>query len=233
MNEDLTLLVRAVEGDKEARELFLEKNRGLVVHIAKRFSETENEDLIQAGFVGMIKALDNFNLEYQNAFSTYAVPLIMGEIREWLRKEMQVNIGRRGRELYLRAKEVSDRLYKDEGVEPSLARVAKILAVDKEELVYALEAARTPKSFDEAIDDENKISFGDLLAAKDDDNDQKILVNHMLASLDERSRYIVTQRFFREKTQIELAAELQVSQAQICRIEKKALKKLRDILGDD
>lgn len=230
MPSDTLLLAKAIKGDKEAREQFLEENKGLVFYIAKRFSEEENEDLVQAGFIGLIKALDNFNPDLGTAFSTYAVPMIMGEIKECLRKEKQVNLGRRGRDLYLRYRELSETLVKEQGKEPPLSQVAELLGVDREELVYALEAARTPKSLDETIDEDNKLILRDLIESRDDSKDTRILINELLESLDERSRYIVVQRFFAEKTQVELAAELQVSQAQICRIEKKALKKLQQFL---
>ncbi|MDD2430320.1 MAG: sigma-70 family RNA polymerase sigma factor [Firmicutes bacterium] len=233
MQDQLNLLSQAKAGNKEARDLFLEKNTALVIHIAKRFSSRDNEDLIQAGFIGLIKALDNFDPSYGTAFSTYAVPLIMGEIKEWLRKEKQISLGRKARDLYLKYRQISEKLYQEEGVEPSLAKVAEILDVDSEELIYALEVARTPKSLDEPIDDENKLLFGDLVVKTEDNNDTKILIDEMLNNLDDRSRYIVVQRFFAEKTQVELAAELNLSQAQICRIEKKALHILRDYLGDD
>jgi len=157
----------------------------------------------------------------------------MGEIKEWLRKEKQISLGRKARDLYLKYRQISEKLYQEEGVEPSLAKVAEILDVDSEELIYALEVARTPKSLDEPIDDENKLLFGDLVVKTEDNNDTKILIDEMLNNLDDRSRYIVVQRFFAEKTQVELAAELNISQAQICRIEKKALHILRDYLGDD
>ncbi len=230
MPSDILLLAKAIKGDKEAREQFLEENKGLVFYIAKRFSEEENEDLVQAGFIGLIKALDNFNPDLGTAFSTYAVPLIMGEIKECLRKEKQVNLGRRGRDLYLRYRELSEALVKEQGKELPLSQIAEMLGVDREELVYALEAARTPKSLDETIDEDNKLILRDLIESRDDSKDTRILINELLESLDERSRYIVIQRFFAEKTQVELAAELQVSQAQICRIEKKALKKLQQFL---
>ncbi len=233
MHKNRELLIKAKTGNKEAKETFLTKNRGLVVHIARRFSEVDNEDLIQAGFIGMIKALDKFDLQFGTAFSTYAVPFIMGEIKEWLRKEKQVSLGRKGRELYLRFREESERIFKEEGTEPSLARVADILRVDREELIYALEAARTPKSLDISIDEDKKIFISDLIESKQENSETRILINDLLATLDQRSRYIVVQRFFAEKTQLELAAELQISQAQICRIEKKALNKLRHLLGED
>lgn len=233
MPNERELLIKAKSGDREAKELFLEKNRGLVIHIANRFMENGNDDLIQAGFVGLIKAVERFDLTMNTAFSTYAVPLIMGEMKESLRKEKQISLGRRGRELYLQYKQTSERLFKEEGREPTLSQVASILGVDPEELVYALEAARTPKSLDETIDEEKKIPYGDLLASRDDPLDTRILVSELLDSLDKRSRYIVVQRFFAEKTQVELATELQISQAHICRIEKKALKRLRQLMGED
>lgn len=232
-NDQQELLIKAKAGNKEAKEIFLNKNRGLVIHIARRFSEIDNEDLIQAGFIGMLKALDKFDFQFGTAFSTYAVPFIMGEIKEWLRKEKQVNLGRKGRALYLRFREESERIFKEEGTEPSLARVADILRVDREELIYALEAARTPKSLDDSLDEDKKIFLGDLLVSKQENSEIKILLNELLATLDKRSRYIVMQRFFAEKTQLELAAELQISQAQICRIEKKALNRLRHLMGED
>ena len=233
MPNDIELLRQAKAGSKEARDRFLENNTALVVHVAKRFSAGEYEDLVQAGFVGLIKALDSFDPGFGTAFSTYAVPYIMGEMKECLRKQKQVSLGRKARELYLRYKEISETIYQQEGREPSLVRVAGVLGVDPQELIYALEVARTPKSLDEPIDEDNKVLLQDVLVKVDEHKENKMLIDELLQNLDERSRYIVMQRFFAEKTQVELAAELQLSQAQICRIEKKALNLLRNSLGDD
>ena len=236
---DLTtqLLVQARTGDKKARDTLVEDNLGLVHYIVKRFLNRgyEAEDLFQIGCIGLMKAIDNFDTSVGVKFSTYAVPMIIGEIRRYLRDNSSYRIPRSLRDIAYKAMQAKERLAKNAQKEPTLEEIATECEIPVEDVVYALDAIQTPLSlFDPVYTD-----GGDTLYVMDQISDKKNKEEHWvedlslsdaLSHLNERDEHIIRLRFFEGKTQIEVADEIHISQAQVSRLEKNALKSMQGYL---
>lgn len=231
------LLRRAKAGDKEARERLINCNLKLVFSLVQRF-ENRNydlEDLFQIGTIGLIKAIDKFDLNYQVRFSTYAVPMILGEIRRFLRDDSAVKVSRSLKETAFKVNRAREEMAKKLGREPSINEIAESLDLSREEIVAALEAVQLPGSIHDTIyqDDGDPIYVLDQLAAEEGDEPawlDKIALKEVLKKLPEKHRRVLVMRFFQDKTQAEVAARMGLSQVQISRIERQALKKIREML---
>ena len=232
------LFDRIGNGDKAAREEFINGNLRLVLSIVQRFSGSgENvDDLFQIGCIGLIKALDNFDRTLQVKFSTYAVPMILGEIRRYLRDSSQIRVSRSLRDIAYKALYAKEEYVKKNQKEPTIQEIAEEIGIEKEDIVVALDAIQSPVSLYEPVYNEG----GDTLYVMDQISDKKnkeeawieeISLNEAMKRLPERERQIVDLRFFKGRTQIEVAGELKISQAQVSRLEKNALKSMRNYLA--
>jgi RNA polymerase sporulation-specific sigma factor len=235
--EKEALFVRIKEGDPEAREQYIKGNLRLVLSVIKRFSSSnENaDDLFQIGCVGLIKAIDNFDTTLNVKFSTYAVPMIIGEIRRYLRDNNAIRVSRSLRDIAYKAIYAKENYVKQNLKEPTINEIAEEIGIDKEEIVYALDAIQSPVSLYEPVYTEG----GDTLYVMDQISDKKnkednwienISLKEALKKLDDREQHIVTMRFYEGKTQMEVADEIGISQAQVSRLEKHALKAMRNYL---
>ncbi len=237
-NEEMnTLFSRLHQGDLEARDLLVEGNLKLVLSILKRFQHrVENmDDLFQIGCVGLLKAIDNFDLSHEVKFSTYAVPMILGEVRRYLRDNNSVRVSRSVRDIAYKALKYKEQVYTQTGVEPSLDDVAAYLNISLFDVVQALDSLREPVSMFEPIysDGGDTIYLFDQIEDKSTNSNEismRIALDEAIQNLEDREQYILDERFVIGKTQMEIAEELQISQAQVSRIEKGAIKQLKKIL---
>lgn len=235
--EKEALFKRINAGDKKARETYIEGNLRLVLSVIKRFnSHNENvDDLFQIGCIGLMKAIDNFDVNVGVKFSTYAVPMIIGEIRRYLRDNSSYRIPRSLRDIAYKAMQAKEHLARENQKEPTLDEIANACEISREDIVYALDAIQTPLSlFDPVYTD-----GGDTLYVMDQISDKKsreenwvedISLSDALSRLNERDERIIKLRFFEGKTQIEVANEIHISQAQVSRLEKNALKSMYQYL---
>lgn len=231
------LLRRAKAGDKEARERLINCNLKLVFNLVQRFEKRnyELEDLFQIGTIGLIKAIDKFDLSYKVRFSTYAVPMILGEIRRFLRDDSAVKVSRSLKETAFKVNRTHEELAKKLGREPAIGEIAEALDLSREEIIAALEAVQMPSSIHDTIyqDDGDPIYVLDQLASEDGEEPEwldKIALKEVLRQLPEKHRRVLVLRFFQDKTQAEVAARMGLSQVQISRIERQALKRIREML---
>lgn len=237
MDDILALLGRAHQGDKEARDILTEKNMGLVHSIARRFQNrgVEMEDLVQIGSIGLLKAIDKFDTGYDVRFSTYAVPMITGEIKRFLRDGGMVKVSRSLKEEAARAYAVREELFFKTGREPALEEIAAELNIDREELVLAMESAVQIESLQKTIfqSDGSGISLEDKLPQEKNQQEEvldRLLLEQMLGMLEPKERELIYLRFFMEKTQTCVAKKMGMSQVQVSRLEKKILSRLREKL---
>lgn len=228
------LFIKIKDGDLQARETFVKGNLRLVLSVIQRFNNRgENvDDLFQVGCIGLIKAIDNFDLSQNVQFSTYAVPMIIGEIRRFLRDNSSIRVSRSLRDTAYHAMQVRSRLVDEKGVEPSLNEIAAELGVPESDVVFALDAISDPISLNEPIfrDDGDAVYIVDQV--KDDTADDNrwldgIAISTGMSKLSERERKILQLRFFNGKTQTEVAKSVGISQAQVSRLEKAALARMR------
>ncbi len=230
------LLKKAKAGDGLARDKLVNCNLKLVFNLVKRFHNRgyELEDLFQIGCIGLMKAIDKFDLNYDVRFSTYAVPMIVGEIRRFLRDDNPVKVSRSVKELAYKIQQVREILTARLGREPSVGEIAAELSLNREEVVNALEAAQAPTSIYETLhqDDGDPIYLLDQLKGEEGDLPwlERISVNELLQKLPERDRLIIAWRFFEDRTQSDIAARLGLSQVQVSRLERQALLKLKALL---
>lgn len=226
------------EGDTAAREKYIEGNLRLVLSIIKRFSSSnENvDDLFQIGCIGLIKAIDNFDSSLNVKFSTYAVPMIIGEIRRYLRDNNSIRVSRSLKDTAYKAIYTREVLTRRNLKEPSLEEIAQEVGISKEDIVYAMDALQNPMSLYEPI----YTDAGDTLYVMDQISDkknkeenwvEKLSLNDAMKKLADRERDIITLRFFEGKTQMEVADIIGISQAQVSRLEKNALKIMRNYLS--
>ena len=234
MDEILALIGRAHQGDKRAREILTENNMGLVHSIARRFQNrgVEMEDLIQIGCIGLLKAIDKFDTSYDVRFSTYAVPMITGEIKRFLRDDGMVKVSRSLKETAAKAYTVREELFLKEGKEPRMEEIARELGITREELVLAMDSQGQVESLQKTIyqSDGNEISLEDKLPLEE--NQREMVVNRMfleraLGTLDRKERELIYLRFFQDRTQSSIAQQMGMSQVQVSRMEKKILNRLR------
>ena len=232
--EKEALFARIQEGDMEARELYIKGNLRLVLSVIKRFgSSNENaDDLFQIGCIGLIKAIDNFDSTLNVKFSTYAVPMIIGEIRRYLRDNNSIRVSRSLRDTAYKAIYAKENYVKKNLKEPTINEIASEIGISKEDIVYAMDAIQTPVSLYDPVYTEG----GDTLYVMDQISDRKnkeenwvesISLNEAIQRLGERERMIIEMRFYEGKTQMEVANEIHISQAQVSRLEKNALLHLR------
>ena len=236
--EQTELMVKLKAGDRQAREKFIVGNMRLVLSLVKRFwSKNANaDDVFQAGCVGLIKAIDNFDLSVGVKFSTYAVPMILGEVRRYLRDNNSIRVSRSLRDTAYKAIYAREQLTRLNSKEPTLAEIAREVGVTKEEVTCALDAIQTPVSLYEPVYTDG----GDHLYVMDQISDKKNLeenwvedlsLGEAMSRLPERERHIIDMRFFEGKTQTEVAQEIHISQAQVSRLEKNALKSMKSYLS--
>ena len=228
------LLSKMKDKDEESREKFIRGNLRLVLSVIQRFNNRgENvDDLFQVGCIGLIKAIDNFDLTQNVKFSTYAVPMIIGEIRRYLRDNNSIRVSRSLRDIAYRALQVRDKLIGENNKEPTISQIAKELKVPREEVVFALDAIQDPVSLFEPIYHDG----GDAIYVMDQISDNKnlddswlenISIKEAMKKLNDREKLILTLRFFDGRTQMEVADEIGISQAQVSRLEKTALRHMR------
>ena len=237
IEEKEQLFTRIKTGDMEARERYIKGNLRLVLSVIKRFSgSSENvDDLFQIGCVGLIKAIDNFDTTLNVKFSTYAVPMIIGEIRRYLRDNNSIRVSRSLRDTAYKAIYARENYIKQHQKEPTITEIAEEIGMEKEEIVYALDAIQSPVSLYEPVYTEG----GDTLYVMDQISDKKnkeenwvedLSLREALKRLDEREKKIIEMRFYEGRTQMEVAQEIGISQAQVSRLEKHALKAMRAYL---
>ena len=232
--EKKELLDKSKKGDAKAREALIDGNLRLVLSIIQRFTgRRENmDDLFQVGCIGLIKAIDNFNTELDVKFSTYAVPMIIGEVRRYLRDNNSIRISRSVRDLAYRALQVREKLTRDLSSEPTVEMIAKELGEKKEDVAEALEAIIEPVSLYEPVynDSGDAVYIMDQLKDASSDDElwiEDIALKEAMKKLSERERKIIDMRFYAGKTQSEIAEEIGISQAQVSRLEKGALERIR------
>lgn len=250
MEEMSVLIAKSQSGDKEAREVLIEKNLGLVHHIVRRFAGRgyELEDLFQIGVIGLIKAIDKFDLSLGLKFSTYAVPMITGEIKRFLRDDGPIKVSRVIKENALKVRVVRQRLQSSLGREPTLQELSEETSLSEEEMVLAMEATREVESIYAAAyqEDGSELYLVDRVASgrgsvgniaeEAVDYEKEELLNHMLLTqllegLSERERELIHMRYFQNRTQVEVAAIMGISQVQVSRLEKKILLRMRQSIA--
>ena len=236
--ETFHLIGLAQQGHEEAKERLIKHNLRLVRSIVTRFCGrgVEFDDLFQIGSLGLIKAIDRFKLEVGVKFSTYAVPLIMGEIKQFLRDSGTIKVARNLKELSVKIRSVREKYLTEFGQEPTIAELEQETAYSRAEIAAALEAARPISSLQEVVheDEGQPITLGEQIGEEIEEKlTEDLSLREAISSLEPRLRMIVEKRFFGEKTQAEIADEVGLSQVQISRLEKAALQHLRDRLRDD
>lgn len=235
--EKAELFKRIKAGDEEARELYIKGNLRLVLSVIRRFqNSSENpDDLFQIGCIGLIKAIDNFDTTLQVKFSTYAVPMIIGEIRRYLRDNNSIRVSRSLRDIAYKAIYTRETYMKQYLKEPTVTEIAQEIGIEKEMIVYALDAIQNPVSLFEPVYTEG----GDTLYVMDQISDTKnkedrwiedLSLREAMKRLSKREKHIIELRFYEGKTQMEVAQEIGISQAQVSRLEKNALKSMRNYL---
>lgn len=232
--EKRQLLIKSKNGDKKAREILIDGNLRLVLSIVQRFANrSENmDDLFQVGCIGLVKAIDNFNTDLLVKFSTYAVPMIAGEIKRFLRDYNSIRVSRSVRDLAYKALQVKERLTNENEKEPSVEEIAKVLNEKKEDVVCALEAITEPVSLYDPVysDSEDSVYVIDQIRDTSSDDEawiEDIAIKEAIKKLNEREKRIINMRFYAGKTQSEIASEIGISQAQVSRLEKSALDFIR------
>ena len=235
MDRTIELIKLAKEGDRKAREQVATENLGLVWSVVRRFAGRghELEDLYQIGCIGLMKCIDKFDPAYDVKFSTYAVPMIMGEIKRFLRDDGMVKVSRSLKETAYKVYSVREQMMNEHGIEPTIEELASSLEIEKEDIVLALEAGSEVDSISKTIyqNDGNSIYLIDKLVSSEDESRQavdRLALEELLGQLEEKERSIIRMRYFEDKTQTEIAGFLGISQVQVSRIEKKVLTKMRE-----
>ena len=232
--EKAELMNRIKQGDTDAREEFVQGNLRLVLSVIQRFASRGEYmyDLFQVGCIGLIKAIDNFDVSQNVQFSTYAVPMIIGEIRRYLRDNNSVRVSRSLRDTAYKALTAKERLTSEKGKEPTIEEIAKELEMKKEDVVYALDAIQEPVSLFEPVYNDGEDALYVMDQLKDDKNSdgswiEEIALKQAMTKLSDREKHILNMRFFEGKTQMEVADEIGISQAQVSRLEKTALSNIK------
>lgn len=233
--DTLALIKQAHNGDKASRDRVLTENTALIWSIVRRFLNRgyEGEDLFQIGCIGMLKAIDRFDIEYNVAFSTYAVPLITGEIRRFLRDDGIIKISRTIKENQNKIIAETEKFKATYNIEPTIEQLSKICSITKEDVVTAIESLRNVESIYKEVDssgDGNSVSIVDRLVDKTNHENMvidRLLIKQLLDTLDEQERSIIILRYYKNKTQSDIAKEIGITQVQVSRLEKKILNKLK------
>lgn len=230
------LFIKIKQGDQEARERFINGNLRLVLSVLQRFSgRCENmDDLFQVGCVGLIKSIDNFNLDLNVQFSTYAVPMIIGEIRRYLRDNNPIRVSRSVRDLAYKALQAREKLTKELNKEPTVDQIAKEVGVNREDIVFSFEAIQDPLSLQEPVynDGTESIYIMDQVSdskSNDESWADSLTIEQAMKKLNDREKMIITKRFFDGRTQMEVAEEIGISQAQVSRLEKDAIGRIKKL----
>ena len=233
--EEMKMLFEKIkEGDKEAREKLINGNLKLVLSVIQRFyGRGENaDDLFQVGCVGLIKAIDNFDTSLDIQLSTYAVPMIIGEVRRYLRDNNMVRVSRSVRDLAYKVLQIKEKILRETGKEATIDEIAKAVEADKEEIVMSLDAIQDPISLQEPVYNDGNDSIYIMDQVKDKKNTdemwtENITIKEALKKLNDKERMIIDKRFFVGRTQMEVAEEIGISQAQVSRLEKTAIDHIR------
>lgn len=233
-DEKQKLMLRIKEGDEGAREEFVNGNLRLVLSVIQRFSQRGEymDDLFQIGCIGLIKAIDNFDLSQNVQFSTYAVPMIIGEVRRYLRDNNSIRVSRSLKDIAYRALNIKEQLISKNQKEPTIDEIAKEMEMKKEEVVFALESIVEPMSLFEPVYNDSGDAVFVMDQVKDEKNSdsswiEEIALNEAMSRLSEREKKVLDLRFFQGRTQMEVAEEIDISQAQVSRIEKSAIDHMR------
>ena len=234
--EKQELLIRIKNGDNEAREKFIGGNLRLVLSVIQRFGgRGENaDDLFQVGCIGLIKAIDNFDLTQGVQFSTYAVPMIIGEIRRHLRDNNPIRVSRSIRDLAYKSLQLKEKITKETGKEPTVEQIAKELGVDKEEVVFSLDAIQDPISLQEPVYNDGSENIYVMDQVRDTKNTdeywaENLTITEAMKKLNDREKLIMNKRFYDGRTQMEVAEEIGISQAQVSRLEKSAIEHIKKL----
>lgn len=231
--EKMKLLRRTRDGDMKARDELIKGNLRLVLSVIQRFTNRgENlDDLFQVGCIGLIKAIDHFDINQGVRFSTYGVPMIIGEIRRYLRDNNSIRVSRSLRDTAYKAMQVKEKILAEKNREPTVEEIAQALDIPREEVVVALESVVEPVSLYEPVfsDDGDTIYVMDQVGDNNDDNNwlDEIALKEAIRNLNSREKNILSMRYFQGKTQMEVASEIGISQAQVSRLEKAALDKIK------
>lgn len=232
--EQMEMLKKIKNGENDLKDEFIEANLRLVLSIIKKFNNRgENiNDIFQVGVIGLIKAIDNFDISQPVQFSTYAVPMIIGEIKRYLRDNSAFRVTRSLRDLAYLISQEKEKYVREKNEEPTIDEICKLVNASKEDVVLAIDSMVAPMSIYDSVynDGGDQIFLLDQLKNEKEESEQlidNIAIKQMLNKLNEKERRIIERRYFQDKTQTELASELGVSQAQISRIEKNALEKIK------
>lgn len=238
VTETRELLQRSQEGDKEARNLLVEKNTGLVRSIVNRFSSrgVDKEDLFQIGMIGLIKAIDYFDLKYDVRFSTYAVPMITGEIRRFLRDDGMVKVSRSIKDNRVTVNRIREQLAEKAGREPALSEIVEASGLSMEDVLLALNSSQEVESLHQIIydGDGSTIRLMDKLSVRGSEGDaalDRMMLADTLSALEHKERELIVLRFYFDQTQSQIAKRLGVSQVQVSRLEKRILKKMKMLIS--
>ena len=233
-DEKEQLILKIKEGDTQARERFIKGNLRLVLSIIHRFNNNNDsiDDLFQIGCIGLIKAIDNFDLSQNVQFSTYAVPMIVGEIRRYLRDNNSIRVSRSVRDLAYKAMQYKEKFNKEKGREATIEEIAKELGVEKEEIAFSFDAIQDPVSLQEPVYNDGSESIFIMDQVKDTKNSDESWADNMtieeaLKRLGDKEKKIIKKRYFDGRTQMEVAEEIGISQAQVSRLEKNALEHIK------
>lgn len=235
MDETMRMIHMAHEGDKAARDQLVTDNFGLVWSIVRRFTGRgyEPEDLFQIGCIGLMKAIDKFDLSYEVKFSTYAVPMITGEIKRFLRDDGMIKVSRSIKEMGLKVKNIREELVYRLGREPTVEEIAGEIGVSKEEVAASIEAGAEVESLYRSVNknDENSMLLIDRIEEKCSAQEEllnNMVLRELLTALSDKDREIIVRRYYYNETQSQIAAKLGISQVQVSRLEKKILKQMRE-----
>ncbi len=233
----IELITKAKKGDEEAKTILFEENSPLIKSLVKRFLNkgVEYDDLYQIGTVGLLKAINNFDTNYNVKFSTYVVPMVIGEIKRFMRDDGAIKVSRSIKSLNLKIKKFVDEFSKDNFRKPTPQEIANKFEIDESEVIFVMDSASMPISIYTQLDDDSSNGLLLIDRLNQDNSHEDIIDNIMLKetlkSLDKRDKKIILLRFFRDKTQSEIAKVLGVSQVQVSRLENKVLEKLKDKLS--
>lgn len=237
-NDSMELLKRAKKGDPKAKDELVSLNLGLVWSIVKRFNNRgyELEDLFQIGSIGLLKAIDKFDFTYNVKFSTYAVPMIMGEIRRFLRDDSPIKVSRSLKELSVKVQKAREAMVKSLNREPTVNELAKQLNISTEDLMMVMESSQAPISLNDVVFEDEGAPLYYIDQLTDDEINQnqwldKMALKEALSKLKKEERQIIFLRYFKDKTQMEVATALGMTQVQVSRMEKKVLNKIKDLIS--
>lgn len=236
--QTMDLIIKAQKGDREAKDKLVKHNIGLIKSVLRGFMNRgyEVDDLFQIGSIGLLKAIDKFDISYDVKFSTYAVPMIAGEIKRFLRDDGIIKVSRSLKQTANKVKYTQEMLSKKLGREPTIQEVSDILNIDREEIVMALESSYQPDYLYDVVhqNEGNPLFLIDKISLEDDSEKDildRIVLQELLNELKERDRQVIVLRYFQDKTQVEVASILGISQVQVSRIEKRIIKEMKKKLA--